>query len=62
MNEKLKDFVRNTQKQVLLNDSFKITNTTASALKFTKNLSVHELTHLNLLVLTWNLAGSVSFS
>lgn len=60
MNENLKEFVKRTQKMILLDEKFKVEdNFPSSALKFMKNVSVHELMHVKVLVMTWNLAGSV---
>ena len=57
MNEKLKEFIRKTKQEIIQSEKYKI----SEPLQFQigKNFSLHDLNQLKILILTWNLAGSV---
>jgi hypothetical protein len=60
MNEKLSQFIKETKVQIAQSEKFKIYDAETLP-QMTKNFSLHELNQLKILILTWNLAGSVRF-
>ena len=58
MNEKLKKFIKETKQNIVQSEKFVITEP-SHFINTTKNFSLHDLNQLNILILTWNLAGSV---
>ncbi len=58
MNKKLKEFVKETKQKILQSQRFIISDPTSLSY-FPPNFSLHDLNQLKILVLTWNLGGSV---
>lgn len=61
MDEKLVKFITETKNQIAQNEKYKVFISDGLP-QMTKNLSLHDLNQLKLLILTWNLAGSVNYS
>lgn len=57
MNEKLKQFIQKTKQQILQSEKYIISE--PPLFQVGKNFSLHDLNQLKIVVLTWNLAGSV---
>lgn len=60
MNEKLLQFIKETKTQISNSEKYKIYDA-GTLPQMSKNFSLHDLNQLKILVLTWNLAGSVIF-
>ena len=58
MNEKLSQFIKETKSQISNSEKYKIYDA-GTLPQLSKNFSLHDLNQLKILILTWNLAGSV---